>query len=119
MKRYFALLADMEGAGYLNEDLDGDWVQYAEHERELARHKGAVEDWARMWERSDEEVKALRTELAAGNAAIRDACKLFMHMATEDRHDHIAPETWKAVCEWQGRPEVVAAHTRALLGKQR
>lgn len=65
-------------------------------------------------------------QLEAANAAVRDAGALFERMARDGARRHlsrqiarslssppddsdVAPETWKLVCEWQARPEVMAA----------
>lgn len=62
-------------------------------------------------------------QLETANYAVRDACKLFERMARDDhRHppdDHVAPETWQSVCEWQARPEVTGAmDTRGHVGSR-
>lgn len=40
------------------EGMTGEFVRFEDHERELARYKGAVKDWASKWERTDAELVA-------------------------------------------------------------
>jgi hypothetical protein len=37
---------------------EGEFVRFEDHERELARYKGGVQDWARKWETTQAELDA-------------------------------------------------------------
>lgn len=54
MKR-FNLRASLDD---MYEDPEGEFVEFEAHERELARYKGAVEDWASKWQSTENELVA-------------------------------------------------------------
>ncbi len=53
MQRYVALLADMESAGYLEKDPDGDWVRYEDAQAALARAEAAERSKSYWKKRAD------------------------------------------------------------------
>lgn len=73
MKRYMALLKDMESAGYMTEDPEGDWVRYEDVALDQAGYREGVRIAQAAAKACHEELEALKLRVAKAIVTLSSA----------------------------------------------